>query len=100
MNEKSLEDLRQFFGAYFHQDWPDDARVPDEIVGRFLSDEPDSSRRTYLADLMEEFAARAESDEALEKALFRDLWCYYTPSSEGFRAGDWVRQVAAVLRGG
>lgn len=98
MKEESLESLRQFFGAYFHQDWSDDAPEPDQIVERFLADEPDQRERIQLARLMEEYASTAKDDEALEQALFSELWCYYTPSADGLRAGDWMRHVAALLR--
>lgn len=98
MTEEGLEKLRQFFGGYFHQDWIGDAPEPDQIVERFLGDEPDQQKRAQLASLIEEYAATTKDDESLERALFTELWCYYTPSADGLRAGDWMRHVAGLLR--
>ncbi|NJL27534.1 MAG: hypothetical protein HC897_06365 [Thermoanaerobaculia bacterium] len=98
MTPVEIEDLRQFFGAYFHQDWCLDANEPDQIVQQYLSEGRSLKELTRLALLIEKYAELMDDDSALERALFSDLWCYYMPSADGLAAHAWLRHVASLLK--
>jgi hypothetical protein len=98
MIQKEQDALRQFFGAYFHEDWPMDAGGPDEVVASFLREGRSAEELSRLAQMIDAYAAMASDDAALERALFTDLWCYYIPSADGVGARAWLRHVANLIR--
>jgi hypothetical protein len=93
-----LERLRQFFGAYFHQDWDADAPNADGIIDRFLSDHPNGQELASLAALIDACAETQRGEAELEQALSTELWCSFVPSSAGLRASEWLRHVSTRLR--
>jgi hypothetical protein len=89
--------LKQFFGAYFHQDWTEEAPDADAVIAGFLSDHPHAEELTSLAALVEAFAnSKAECD--LKESLFSQLGCWYVPDSDGLRVQEWLVHVAQLLR--
>lgn len=97
MKQSDIERLRQFFGAYFHQDWMVDDRDADAVVSRFIADHQNKRELASLAVLVDTYALdRNEQD--LETSLNKELWCEYSPAAAGMRAGDWLRHVAHRLR--
>ena len=97
MTSKELEVLRQFFGAYFHQDWMMDAPEPDHVVQLFIDDQRTSDEPTMLARLIEKYAASVVDDAVLERGLLTELGCYYMPSADGVAARVWLRHIANLL---
>jgi hypothetical protein len=98
MKNDDSEVLRQFFGAYFHQDWSLDAPDADGIVQLFISHHRCKEELSRLALLIDAYAS-SEGDEAkLERALRTDLWCEYQPSVEGIGAREWLAHVSSLLR--
>jgi hypothetical protein len=73
ISQTQRETLCQFFGGYFHEDWPLDAESPDEIVSAFVRGRADDDDR-HLAQLSSSILAFLDdqpSDDELERALFR-----------------------------
>lgn len=97
MTSEELEILRQFFGAYFHQDWMMDAPGLDHVVQLFIDDQRTSEELTRLARLIEKYAANDMKDVVLERALVTELWCYYMPSADGIAVRVWLRHIANLL---
>jgi len=91
------DDLFQFFGAYFHQDW-DYEGSPDEILSSFIQQHHAPKELADLADRIDAYV-EARTDDALAAALSTELGCSYVPSADGMTARDWLRHVAARLRG-
>lgn len=98
MRPEEIEQLRQLFGAYFHQDWDLDAPDANGIIDRFIADQADKAQLTKLAALVDAYAKSYEDDSELERALVGELWCEYLPGAAGTRARDWLWHVAARLR--
>lgn len=97
MTSKETEALRQFFGAYFHQDWMEDAPDPDHVVQLFIDDQGTSEDLTRLARLIEKYAADDVDDAVLERRLLNELWCYYSPRADGVAVRDWLHHIANLL---
>jgi len=98
MNSADIDRLRQFLGAYFHQDWSADATDADGIIDRYLSDHSNKDEVAQMAALIDAYAQRVSDDRQLERALVTELWCEFVPSTAGVRARDWLQHVAARLR--
>jgi hypothetical protein len=100
MKEVEMEKLKQFFGAYFHQDWLLDAAHPDEVVEAFLREGHDAAELAQLGRLIDEYSRQEVDDAALERALFTELGCYYMPSADGISARKWLQDVASKVSQG
>ncbi|CAJ1579257.1 contact-dependent growth inhibition system immunity protein [[Mycobacterium] wendilense] len=90
------EDLDQFFGAYFHQDWVFEADDWPGIVDSFV----DGDRRPS-AELLRQLAReidclRETRTEASLEHLLDKLGVYYDPRPLTFTA--WLGQIADRLR--
>jgi hypothetical protein len=98
MKNEKINELKQFFGAYFHQDWTLDASDPNDIVRLFMSDGCTTNELAHLANDMEHYAATKIDDATTEEGLFSELGCYYLPSADGVGAKAWLYHVAKLLR--
>lgn len=98
MKTEEIERLRQFFGAYFHQDWRLDARDEDGIVDRFVADASDKATLTSLAALIDAFRESQPDEVQLERALHIELWCEFVLNEAGISTSAWLRHVSARLR--
>lgn len=92
------EELHQFFGAYFHQDWTLEADSPDEVVRIFINDGFCRSELMNLATDVETYADSKLNDAAAEEGLMSELGCYYLPSADNTGAKAWLCHVATLLR--
>lgn len=95
MNEQ--EGLKDFFAAYFHEDWREEAKDAAGVLALYLAQNIDEDARRSLAHSIEAFAARHGSDAALEQALFSELGCYYMPSAEHRSAREWLAEIVTRL---
>jgi contact-dependent growth inhibition (CDI) system CdiI-like immunity protein len=94
--DKDRERLRQFFGAYFHQDWALDGPTWQDVVRAYLRD---ASREDALALLgtMRSWLGDAASDVAVTRDLWDSFGCEYDPQSDGLSDREWVERIAALL---
>jgi hypothetical protein len=91
-------DLFQFFGAYFHEDFPEEASTPDGIIEIYIADAPDREKLAHLADLIDAYIAEIPDDQELDEALFKELGCYYYTAADGLTARSWMQHVSRKLR--
>jgi hypothetical protein len=92
-----FEDATNFFSSYFHQDWPEEARNPAQIISLFLSEGWTTGYLHQLAEEIRQFTAMHTDDGELERALFSELGSYYVPSADGITARAWLEDVASAL---
>ena len=72
------ETLYQFFGGYFHQDW--NLHGSDWLsVVQFFRAESDPSDVAQTAMDLRTFLALGAPEDELERQLFDQLGCYFTP---------------------
>ena len=95
------ERLLQFFGAYFHQDWPLEGDDWPSIVAQYLRDVRAHDGRA-TADALDSLLRSVSDDEELERIVHHDLGCDYDPRPDlgGPTLRQWLAQVADALRVG
>ena len=98
ITNQKLNELKQFFGAYYHQDWALDASDPDDVIRLFISDENSTSKLLNLANNLEWYVATKDNDATTEKELLSELGCYYIPSADGIGSREWLYHLARLLR--
>ncbi|MBC3833365.1 hypothetical protein H8K33_17780 [Undibacterium amnicola] len=90
----SDEELEQFFGAYFHQDWALDDSTWKGVALQYAKDSG-----TLLTELVAEKVERLSSLVILDNELneiLQSFGCYYWPgSSAGYRS--WLKELSAYL---
>ena len=88
--------LLDFFGGYFHEDWPCEAESPQAVVAGYMR-----SATTHdilsLSQAIRDYSRNFASDGELEDRLFNDLGCYYRPSEQGMSARAWCNAIADQL---
>ncbi|MCV7170802.1 hypothetical protein H7I41_12845 [Mycobacterium manitobense] len=96
MNDGTIsEDLYQFFGAYFHQDWVVEADDWRGIVDSYVDDLPVVGPLRKLADEIDDLReTHAESD--LKQFLLRTPGVCYDPDPLTYT--EWLGQIADRLR--
>ncbi len=96
MNNGSIStDLRQFLGAYFHQDWDLEAADWQGVVDNYVNDDPVAGPLRTLAQEIDNLrTTRVETD--LSQFLVRSVGVYYAP--EPLTYNEWLRQIANRLR--
>jgi hypothetical protein len=92
MQQKTVDELRQFFGGYFHQDWDLAGSTSSDAVRAFLRETPQEDRLKNLADSLRGLLDSYSSDVSLQTYLAGELWCEYVP--EGGRTRAWIRDLA------
>ncbi|MDW8213061.1 MAG: contact-dependent growth inhibition system immunity protein [Roseiflexaceae bacterium] len=91
-----FEALRDFMGAYFHQDWMLDDETPDEVMSRFLAmQQPTRDELQALIAQIDAFTSAHPDDTTIEQALEHVLGCYYQPSADQRSAREWLNGVRA-----
>ncbi len=87
--------LFQFFGCYFHQDWPVDYESWDPAIADFVKSEPPESIRAAQFELEQILNSGCSESEVLE--LLLQLGCYYDPTADGTNVFSWLQDVRRKL---
>jgi hypothetical protein len=93
----TLENLGQFLGAYFHQDWTLESADAEGVLRRFAAEESPAAVR-QVCDEIGLLLSRGLGDEGLSRVIHGELGSYYDPAADGLTAGEWLRHVEAFLR--
>ena len=94
MNQ-SYPALVQFFGGYFHEDWPLEAASWEEVVEIFLK-AVDRDTLVSVRDELDRLRSHAPDEESIGNALF-ELGCCYAPSGGGLTSNEWLDLVQRRL---
>jgi hypothetical protein len=88
------EELSQFFGCYFHEDWNLDDHSWEGVARRFLAESGQSAAHS-VAEKITKLANRVKSDGQLAE-IIQGFGCYYCPGSHSeMRA--WLKDLSAAL---
>jgi len=87
--------LWQLFAGYFHQDWSLDDPTADDVLRRYVRDEPPDAVRRARRDL-EDVLQRWSSEHELEGVADR-LGSYYRPAGDALTTRDWLAHVGDFL---
>lgn len=89
--------LKQFFGAYFHEDWSLDANDSQEVVEQYLAENKVSPEQAAkLAAKIDQIIATHPESE-LKRALF-DAWHSYYVAIAPETYASWLAAIAARFR--
>jgi hypothetical protein len=88
--------VRTFFGAYFHEDWREEADDADEVVKAYAAENRPDHLRT-LSEAILYYIDGIKDDRDLDELIFEELRCYYVPLRDGVRTRDWLKRVAQLL---
>ncbi|CDO06897.1 hypothetical protein C1S82_26830 [Mycolicibacterium cosmeticum] len=89
--------LRQFFGAYFHEDWSLDANDTEEVVEQYLAENRVSPEQAAkLAARIDQIIATHPESE-LKRVLF-DTWGSYYAATAPETYATWLAEIAARFR--
>ena len=90
-----MELLDQFFGSYFHQDWPEDDASWQAVVQRYRADDLDAEAGRVAEEIVQLIQSHPDDDSLV--AELNHLGCHYWPGAPGlYRA--WLSEVADALR--
>jgi hypothetical protein len=92
---KAIEELRQFFGSYFHQDWDLAGSTPSEVLKPFFRNTPQEDRLKSVADSLRGLLDQFSSDTSLQTYIASELWCDYVP--EGGRTRAWIKDLVGEI---
>lgn len=87
-----FENLKQLFGGYLHQDWPDEFGSDAEAVQAMIEgDTPDTiaAAREELRELL----SMQISEQELANIMVNRLGCYFEPASVGKTYREWLKGV-------
>jgi hypothetical protein len=88
------ENLHQFLGGYFNQDWDLEQPDPEHVIKEFLKGSS-PERVHHAARELKQLIARNLSEEDLGKFLLDDLHCFYNPGL-GQRQ-NWLKWVLSLI---
>ena len=94
-----IDKAKNFLSAYFHEDWGEEAQDPARVVSNYLDEGWRAAELLDIAEQIERYVARFADDKALDKSLFEDMGCYYSPSADGKTARAWLLELISSLRG-
>lgn len=97
MTRAGFDKARNFFSAYFHEDWAEEADTPEAVITGYLAEGWSSEEMHELASEIENLGELYVEDADLEEALFRELGCYYQPSADGMSAHAWLSALSRAL---
>jgi hypothetical protein len=97
MTDAEIESLRDFFAAWFNQDWVDEYSEPADVVADFIEVVNDADRLFDLGRNIRAYAVAHPSDAALNDLLLHDLGCYYGPTADKVSARAWMEEVAIAF---
>ncbi|AMZ74919.1 MULTISPECIES: contact-dependent growth inhibition system immunity protein [Pseudomonas] len=89
-------ELHDFFGAYFHQDWPDEHGTAEEVLDAFLAESDVDDLRAIQQELNDLIERRKDESE-LRAYLLRELSCYYSYWIAWGTGEAWLRHIARRL---
>ncbi len=93
----NLDIAKNFLGAYFHQDWLDEADSELEVVHIYMEQNIDDVELQELAEQLD-VIAEIHENSADQKWLLNEYGCYHMPTDDNFNGSDWVRYIARLIR--
>jgi hypothetical protein len=97
MKSAGFDRARNFFSAYFHEDWAEEAGTPEAVITGYLAEGWSFEEMRQLAIEIESLGELYIEDADLEEALFSELGCYYQPSADGVAAHTWLSALSRTL---
>ena len=97
MSPAHSSNLSLLLGGYFHEDWAVDDTTHEDVVRRFVRENP----RDIVKQARQELAAFLEAnheDAAAASRLLDQEGCRFDPTPLGMTPYDWLRRVSNILK--
>lgn len=94
---RDFDELKNFFSSYFHEDWPEEAKDPAQVISCYLAQRCEAEDLRGLAAQIRRFINRFPDDNELERALFVELGSYYRPSADEVSPRMWLQEIASTF---
>lgn len=94
--KNKLEELHDFFGAYFHQDWMTEHKSAEDVIDAFFADSDIDTLRLVQQEI--NFLLSDQKDEqAVRDYFLKELSCYYCYWNEWETGEHWLLHIASRL---
>jgi len=93
---KQFPELHDFFGAYFHQDWPAEYQTAEQALDAFLAESDLEILETVLQELGVLLKQRKTECE-MKEYLLRELSCYYSYWTAWETSEAWLHDIACRI---
>jgi len=92
-----LEELEEFIGCYFHQDWTMKAETDEDAVKLYLSQFHESLVDQCLAEIDAVVQMAMEGSDNID-ALLDGLGCYYAYQNFGYTGLEWLKRLKSLIQ--
>jgi len=95
---KKYNQLKQFFGSYFHQDWDFDGDTWEEVIANYLTTCSGGEIELLTAQL-DDVIQDIESNKIDANMLSSEFNCDYNFDADGLSAIEWLAKINVELKG-
>ena len=92
---REYQQLRWFFGAYFHQDWASTGDPPRRVVRQYARDVSSATLQAALGEL--EAALLRLRDPEVLRAKADEWGLEYDPEADGMTLREWLFETRGTL---
>lgn len=89
-------EAKDFFGAYFHQDWPVEHDTADQVIDDFLRNS-DKAVLILVRNELRALLSNKLNEIDLRAFFLKELHCYYCYWNEWASGEAWLRHIEKKL---
>lgn len=97
--KNEYDQLKQFFGSYFHQDWDFDGDTWEDVIKAYRISNGVNDQRILTAQL-DNLIKDIESGNANSNTFQSDFNCEYNFGADGLSVLEWITKINAILKDG
>lgn len=97
--KKEENQIKQFFGAYFHQDWDIDGDNWEQVIATYLETN-DVNEIQNLTVQIDNLIKDIRSNKVDENTFPSNYDCEYNFVADGLSALEWLSRINAALKDG
>lgn len=91
------DQLRQFFGSYFHQDWDIEGDTWEAIIKAYQGAN-DPRQQRFVSAQIDSLIKDFESGYVDSDTFLSDFYCEYNPAADGLSILEWLTKINATLK--
>ncbi|SFP22473.1 hypothetical protein SAMN04488056_1353 [Cohaesibacter marisflavi] len=97
--KKEENQIKQFFGAYFHQDWDIDGDNWEQVIATYLETNDVNEIRNLTVQI-DNLIQDIRSNKVDENTFPSNYDCEYNFVADGLSALEWLSRMNAALKDG
>jgi len=95
--EQEYEELSDFLGCYFNQDWKMEAENVEGLVKNYLSDFDDPAVDQCIEEIEEILDLIGSGELDADTFLLKDMFVGYYYPEDGFTGEQWLRYLKSLI---